>query len=614
MTRLPLPVLTVILACAARSWCVEAPADPVIALRTAWVRLSLEEEKECRGLFAKLADDDFDVRESAMHRLLLRGPAVLPLIEEQSASQDQSVAAAAAELRLRLFTKYDGWWPLDDKLRIKLARRLENGWPEVGAGVDRPLAPLEDFAARQGIALQLDPRAPMGLVAIGAPDRTSQMPTVEEILSWLAQGARMDVLPRGDRILVSSSDTIEKLSRQRYVFDWKEFDLTGDEARRVTEGLEPFFPSVSTELHGSTDALSVRGVAGCIERAARIIALLGKDAPSAVWPPPDPGLSFGSVVDELSKPVDTILNTSEPLLAFQAWKKQGLTVGLWCEGKVYEEAPYPLAVRALSPLSLRLSKIPMGLTLRWYADRTRFAAAEQSHLALWPEVGDAGQIRLRVGQKRRDVLDLSVGGCDVSALSWGEESGAQTDKAIEQRIREKLRTHLELFPGVDLNRDIRVRRGRLLMQGAPSALAYAIELLGQWKQDGRPPVCPWYDRVDRSLDKKVDWDGRGLTAGSLVKRLRSLGEFPILLVDSPQGEPPYFKLTGEQTELLAPGQHSLRELLDELAVRANAHWEIRWGVVVLYAAPPKKKSPAEAPKAATDQPTPEAKPEKPAAP
>jgi hypothetical protein len=251
------------------------------------------------------------------------------------------------------------------------------------------------------------------------------------------------------------------------------------------------------------------------------------------------------------------------------------------------------------------------LTLRWYADRTKFAAAEQSHLALWPEVGDAGQIRLRVGQKRREVLDLSVGGCDVGSLSWGEEPGAPADKAIEQRIREKLRPHLELFPGVDLRRDIRVRRGRLLMQGSPSALAYAIELLGQWKRDGRPPVCPWYERVDRSLDKKVEWDGRGLTAGSLLKRLRSLGEFPILLVDSPQGEAPYFKLTGEQAELLAPGQHSLRELLDELAVRANAHWEIRWGVIVLFSAPPKKKAPVpDAPKAPA---APDAKPEKPAA-
>lgn len=605
------PASILLMACTLGAWGAEALPDPVVAFRAAWMRLSADEEKEYRGLFGKLADDDFDVRENAMHRLLLRGPALLPLIDEQCGNKDQSLADAAAELRLRLYTKYDGWWPVDDKLQAKLERRLENGWPEVAGGGDRPLEPAEGFAARQGIALQLDPRAQMGLMAIGPPERSTQTPTVREVLVWLAQGARMEVLPRGDRVLVSSADTVEKLRRQRYVFDWKKLGLTGDDARRVTEGLEPFFPSVITEFHGSTDALSVRGPVGCVERAARLIELLGKDAPSAVWPPPDPGLSFTGVVDELSKPVDTILNNSEPLLAFQSWKKQGVTVGLWCEGKAYDGPPYPLTVRALSPLSLRLAGIPMGLTLRWYADRTKFAAAEQAHLALWPEVGDAGQIRLRVGQKRRDVLDLSVGGCDVSALSWGEEAGAPADKAIEQRIREKLRPHLELFPGMDLARDIRVRRGRLLMQGTPSALAYAIELLGQWKRDGRPPVCPWYERVDRSLDKKVEWDGRGLTAGSLLKRLRTLGEFPILLVDSPHGDPPYFKMTGEEAELLAPGQHSIRELLDELAVRANAHWEIRWGVIVFYSAPPRKKAPpSDEPKVPV---APEVKPEKPAA-
>lgn len=592
MTWLRIPVLFLLPTWTLCSWGGEPPPDPVVMLHAAWMRLSPDEEKEYRGLFGKLADDDFDVRENAMHRLLLRGPALLSLIEEHSGNKDPLVADAAAELRLRLFTKYDGWWPVDGTLCARLERRLEDGWPEVTGGTDRPLEPAEGFAARQGIALQLDPRAQMRRRIIGAPDRRTEAPTVREVLTWLAQGARMEVLPRGDRVLVSSADTIEELSRQRHVFDWKKLGLSGDDARRVAEGLEPFFPSEITEFHGSTDALSVRGPVGCVERAARLIELLGKDAPSAVWPPPDPGLGFAGVVDELSKPVDTILNNSEPLLAFQSWKKQGVTIGLWCEGKVYDGPPYPLAVRGLSPLSLRLSGIPMGLTLRWYADRTRFSAAEQAHLALWPEVGDVGQVHLRVGQKRRDVLDLSVGGCDVSALAWGEEAGAPADKAIEQRIRDKLRPHLELFPGMDLTRDIRVLRGRLFMQGSPSALAYAIELIGQWKKDGRPPVCLWFDRMDRSLDKRVEWDGRGLNARSLLKRLCTLGECPILLVDSPYGDPPYFKLTGEQSELLAPGGHSIRELLDELALRANAHWEIRWGVIVLYALPPKKKAAA----------------------
>ena len=363
------------LACALAATGTEQPDDPVAALRAAWMRLSAEEEQECRTLFARLADDDFDVRENALHRLLLRGPAILELVEAHAASHDPSVAAAAAELRLRLFTRYDGWWPVDEKLRAKLQRRLENGWPEVQGGTERPLAAVEEYAARQGIPLLLDPRAPVSLRPLDPPEQVSQTPAVEEVLTWLAQGAGLAILPRGDRVLVGSAETIEKLSRQRHVFDWKRLRLTGDEARWVTEGLELFFPPISTELHGSSDALSVRGANGSVERAARIVAMLAPDAPAAVWPPPDPGLDVRAVLDELSKPVETILHNSEPLLAFQSWKKQGVTVGLWCEGKVYDEPPYPLAVRALAPLTLRLSQVPMGLTLRWYAERTRFSAA-----------------------------------------------------------------------------------------------------------------------------------------------------------------------------------------------------------------------------------------------
>ena len=69
-------------------------------------------------------------------------------------------------------------------------------------------------------------------------------------------------------MLLTSPETVEKLRRQRRVFDWKHLGFSGDDARWVTEALEPFFPPVSTELHGSADALSVRGVVGCTERAA----------------------------------------------------------------------------------------------------------------------------------------------------------------------------------------------------------------------------------------------------------------------------------------------------------------------------------------------------------
>jgi len=569
----------------------EQPVDPVPRLRQEWQQLSPAEQKSCRDLFAKLNDDSFDVREGAMQQLMTRGPAVLPLADEFAVSEVDNLAAAASELRLKILTRYDGWWPVGARLQAQLERRPEKGWPRLtGDALKRPLQPLEKFAAQQGIRLIVDPRAVRTNAGFFPGREQEESPTVGEVLSSLAQAVGLDVLPRGDQLLVSSPQTIERLRRQRRVFDWKQLGLTGDDARWVTGGLEPFFPAVSTELHGSADALSVRGVVGCTERAARIIALLAKDAPEAVWPPPDPGLAFQNIVAELSKPVDTYLNNSEPLLAFRSWRKQGVVVGLWCEGKVYDEPPYPITARSMAPAKLKLKDVPLGLTLRWFSDRAQFAASQQKSLGLWPEVGSAGQVRLRIGDKRRNVLELSVAGCDVRALSWGEEAGEPADKAIEKRLQTKLRPHLELFPGLNPRRDMRVRRGRLVMQGTPSALAYALDLIREWKKNKRPPVCLWHDRIERSLDKRITWDGRGLTAGSLLRKLRAKGEFPILLVDSPHGDPPYFKLTPDQSELLPPGEHSLRELFDELAKRAEAVWAIRWGVIVLYAAPPTRSS------------------------
>ena len=41
------------------------------------------------------------------------------------------------------------------------------------------------------------------------------------------------------------------------------------------------------DLAASSEALSVRGPPGCVERAARLAALLKSGAPEALWPAPD---------------------------------------------------------------------------------------------------------------------------------------------------------------------------------------------------------------------------------------------------------------------------------------------------------------------------------------
>jgi hypothetical protein len=70
---------------------------------------------------------------------------------------------------------------------------------------------------------------------------------------------------------------------------------------------------------------------------------------------------------------------------------------------------------------------------------------------------------------------------------------------------------------------------------------------------------------------------------------------PILLMESEDGDPAYFRLNREQAELLPPGKQTLRALIEDLGNKAHAKWEVRWGALVLSpAAPaptPKEKRP-----------------------
>jgi hypothetical protein len=567
----------------------ETPPDPARALNEAVRALSPGEEGEYRLLFEKLAAPNFDERENAHQRLLLRGPALFRLAEEYAKHKDPEIAGAAARLGQQIYTEFDGHWPVDEALRGKLEGAVERLEMEAMPATMKEL--LQLFAGKHGVPLLFDPRFPPSAEA--QPAQPFQEKTVGEALGFLARSQGLTAVPRGGLLLLTSAETAERLRATRHVFDWKDLKLDRDEARRVAEGLRRFFPEVTTELHASSEALSVRGPPGCVERAARLAALLRPGAPEALWPAPAKPPDLPAVLAMLTQPAVVYLDDDDPLVALAQWRKSGQAVRVWCEGKTYDGPPYPVQVRALNNLSLKLKDVPFGLAVRWLAARASFAPAELKPWMLSAGVDADGRVQLRVGTRRRDVLALAVGGCDVNGLSWGEQPGEKADTALTQRLREKLARHLEVFPEFSPDEDLRVLHGRLLVQGSPAAVAYALELARKWKADGRAPPCEWYEKLDKRLDAELEWDGQGLTAGTLLKRLRNTGGVPILLIESEDGDPAYFRLNREQAELLPPGKQTLRALIEDLAAKAHAKWEVRWGAVVMSPAapapPPKEK-------------------------
>ena len=581
--------------------------DPAAALISA--TLSPEEKPRYRALVEQLASAEFEVRESALQRLVARGPAVLPLAEEFTRSQDAELAAQAKGIRGKILFQYDGYLPAAASLQEALNHSVDLG------ALDKESATLalERMARERNILLLYDPRCRPSQDLEGPSYPKGTQKRAGDALAMLAAHLQLAVVIRGEVAVVTSPEEAQRLSLQRHAFAWKSLGLDREEAARVGEGLKAFFPAQRTELHTGSEVLSVRGPHESIPRAARLIGLLKPGAPATLWPAPKQVLDLSSVTAELSKPFRVVLNRDDLVDALGDFRKQGLPLRVVSEGKVYNEPPYPEEIRGLAPLSLALHGLPLGLALRWIVKRTSFVGGQAQERALSAEVGDDGKAQLRVGPKIREVLRLGVGGADATFLKAPDAPAAwnaEADRAAREKLVAALRPHLELFPDFEIEQDLRVLRGRALYQGSTASVSRALELLHLWKEQGRPPVCPWFERLTEALDRKQAWDGRGLTAGKLLPHLRALGALSILLEDSPEGEAPNFKLNPAQAQLLPPGQHSLRDLLDDLAAKAGACWVMHWGVIVISPAAKRAAGAAEAGK--KEVPDEVAKPELPA--
>ena len=602
-----LGVFPLALAPAAEGHMGETPVlQPDPALQLVSDRLSPQDEKACRKLFERLGSGDFDVRQQALSGLVAKGIAVFPLAECFAESHDPEVSAQAKGLRHRVLLDYDGYLPTDPALRGALRKATLKLDRNVGA------AQLREAARKAGITLVLDPsvKLPERIFGNGGGARGNEAQQVPELcfesfVLEVVQPLGISGIPRGSVYLITTIEKAAALATQRHAFAWSSLGLNRDEAERVVKALQSFFPPVSTELHAGSEVLTVRGEEEAIARAARLIALLKPGSPDAIWPAnpeaqagaaapgpaPVSGGGRGSaeaaalLLKELSAPATLVLSAEDPLEAIPQLKQQQREVFVVTSpaGDVSQEPPFPNEASGMSPLRLALRNQALGLILRWLERRGRFPAEQQADLVLGYEIGPEGRLQFRVRTKAPRVLDFCVAGADVGFVyPRTAHPGADSDAAARATLLEALESHLALFPACDFSRDFAVLRGRLLMQGHYATLARALDVVGEWRsRDAPPPPADWKKALDARLDAPLEWDGRGLSGGSLLPTLRKLGCVDILLEDAPDGTAPQFELTPQDAQLLPPARYPLKALLDDLVRKTGAQWRIELGVIVL---------------------------------
>ena len=574
--------------------CEESPrsanGDPGLSLDVP--KLTAAEEATVRGWFKELGNDDFDARESAMSKIIGSGPAVLPIAQEFTNDPDREIATNAKGLRLKMLLKYDGFWPTDLVIKKALSKPLTAPFEWITDAKKSLLLAdtILDLAAKTGVKAELDASCvdphiamPMNDAQV-ANDYLKNAKTPADYIDGIARLSMWTVVRRGNSLLITSQENGKRLAIQRRTLDWSRLELDRDEAARLEKALIPFF-STETELHSGSSTLAIAGTEESILRAARLIALLQRNTPDAVWPRIDFS-DPNALLKKLSEPIAIRISSDSLPEIVQALKTEHLDVDL--QGP--DDSVVKMGINA-SPDSARVSMatlklnfkpgVPAGLVLRWCEWRSKLLELDRESYVLKYSISPDGKIIFRTMPAGR-VIDDPVCGADVSFLYPApREFNEKNDAAVEKQLLQAFESHLELFPALNFETHFRVLRGRLIVKGCEATLSRVLKLVGDWRASGKPPPpLTWRSALDEELDAKVDWNGQGMTAGTILGALRNLGRINILLEDSPT-KAVDFELTPKDAELLPPGRYAFRELLDDLAKRAKAEWRIQLGVVVL---------------------------------
>ena len=568
--------------------------DPKLELEEkATAPLTAQDEKTCRELFKQIASDDQDAREQAAGMLVAKGPPVLKLAGEYAHDKDADVAEAARGLSMRIVRDFDGYFPTAPELEQALKKRV----------AAYPPASREDLlllAKENGIALLIDPHAvaDVPMSAVGTPPPAP----LGELLSLGARTMGAAGIPRGNVYLITSPDAAERLSRHRQRFDWSGLQLNRDDATDVTQALQNFFPPQSTELHAGGEMLVVQGSDASVVRAARLVTLLSPNTGDAVWPAPQQPVSAEAVEENLSAPVSLSVSTDTPLNALELLKAKGHPVGLVRSAApdgelidpkklrdyaIFKQDPTLAEFEEFSNLRVSVHELPLGLALRWIERRCRFLNENQTPRMFSYETGPDARLQFRIATKPRPLADLAVGGADVSFLYATDAKLTWTnDKDASEKLYKALESHLLLFPSFDPRRELCVIHGRMLIAAPWATAQRAVELVREWRESAKPPeTAQWQEKLQQKLEASLEWTGRGVTGGTVIRRIADTYGVNILMEDSADGHAPDFQLHTKDAALLPPGPHTAKELLDALGEKVNADWSLQLGAVVLTPKP-----------------------------
>ena len=564
-----------------------ASDDPAQELRAP--EFSAEKENVVRAWFKELGSDDFDVRSTALAKLVNAGPNVIPIAKEFFSDRDPEIAASAKTLRMKIFLQYDGYLPVNPALQAALektvARKVE--WVRNSNGAVQPILTAIALLKANGIPVEVDSSSVNAQIAqfedLTAQDQlTAQKLTILQRAAYVASLCEGGVVPRGDVLLITSKERAQQLSLHRYTFDWSALELNRDEAARIEKEFTPFLPQ-GTEVHAAPSAWLVSGSDAAIERAARLISLLRPVSPETIWPRPEP-IDATALLAKLSAPAPVQISAQNPFQVVSQLRAKDYDVHFQSVSGDLMITQSQITEFEMAPLQLNATRgaMPLGLVLRWCEKRAKLMAFQQQ---------PAGQFVFTVAPDGRIAMQLrllsspstdAVGGADVAFLYAKANDFSETaDTAVRKQLIDALAPHLDLFPKIDLEAHFRVLRGRLIVMGCSASVQRALALVAEWRASAKPPKPPaWRLDMDRALNASVAWDGRGLTAGKVLPMLRQISNVNLLLEDSPTVGAD-FKLAAADAELLPPGSYAFKELLDCLATRAKAKWRVELGAIVI---------------------------------
>lgn len=536
--------------------------------------LTPDEQTGLAALFNKFQSQNFDEREFAQKSVIDYGPQALSIAVKYQQSEDIETREFAKRLPELIALRYRGYLPPAEQLSSILE---ENQRVFIGKNETFDEA-FRRFARSAGIQVVFDglPSKWPGML-IGTGESVELQASAAEALQMLLNPLQLTFIPRGDRILVTTPERSAVLQIQEIRFDLSDMLLDLSGAKLLAKSLQEWLPK-GTEAQAGKGEIRVYGSDASLRVAARALKLLRMTDVSIAYPSIPSADKSAAIFRILAQEVPSFKITGqEATRGIAKLRSAGFPISM-------DETATPLMAQQ-PPVTLNLTGVPLGLCLRWLSKRSVSKTIGEVSPKLVYSYGSAEPsivANLRSGASALPVSEV-VGGADTSFLYAPNSllSAAEADKVAYQAVVLALQDNLILYPNEHDDFAMAVMNKRLLVRGSSELVAQTLAFIEKWKSTGNPPRCEWHENISRILKTKVAWNGTGLTAGTLLSRLREITNLTLMLQCDDDGKMSQFDLRTSEAGLFPAGNYSVGELLDRLGEVAHAKWSVQWGIILL---------------------------------